>query len=70
MSRRPLRPYNLVFKVKTVIERVNHVLVTAEPLPLTELSRRVIRHQLAYSRMPDIHRLPLPTMLKNYLICR
>lgn len=41
-----------------------------EPMPLIELSRRVIRHQLARSRMPDIHRLPLPTMLKNYLIYR
>lgn len=41
-----------------------------EPLPLMEISRRVIRQQLANSRMPDIQKLPLPTVLKHYLIYR
>jgi SPRY domain-containing SOCS box protein 1/4 len=41
-----------------------------EPLPLMELSRRVIRLQMARSRLPDIQKLPLPTALKHYIIYR
>ena len=33
-----------------------------------DLSRRVIRQQLGKNRLQDIHKLPLPNSLKNYLL--
>jgi len=41
---------------------------SAEPLPLTDICRRVIRQHLGKNRLQDIHRLPLPTSIKNYLL--
>lgn len=39
-----------------------------EPLPLTDICRRVIRQQLGKNRLQEIQRLPLPTSVKNYLL--
>lgn len=39
-----------------------------EPLPLTDICRRVIRQHLGKNRLQEIHRLPLPTSVKNYLL--
>lgn len=41
---------------------------SAEPLPLTDICRRVIRQHLGKNRLQEIHRLPLPTSVKNYLL--
>lgn len=39
-----------------------------EPLPLMEISRRVIQKQLCQRRYEDIQKLPLPKSLRCYLI--
>jgi len=39
-----------------------------EPLPLIELSRRIIVQQLNKRRLQDIQKLPLPKALKLYLV--
>lgn len=41
--------------------------VTAEPLPLMDLCRRVARLALGRDRLNQIDTLPLPETLKNYL---
>lgn len=55
----------IVFSVKLYVV---YDLVSAEPLSLMELSRRVIRRQLVQRRFEDIKKLPLPKSLKIYLI--
>uniref|UniRef100_A0A1A8FQ51 SplA/ryanodine receptor domain and SOCS box containing 1 n=1 Tax=Nothobranchius korthausae TaxID=1143690 RepID=A0A1A8FQ51_9TELE len=39
-----------------------------EPLSLMDLSRRSVRVALGRERLGEIHRLPLPASLKNYLL--
>lgn len=39
-----------------------------EPLPLMDLSRRSVRVALGKERLNEIHALPLPASLKNYLL--
>ncbi|XP_061197714.1 SPRY domain-containing SOCS box protein 1-like [Saccostrea cucullata] len=39
-----------------------------EPLPLMDICRRIIRHQLGKNRLHEIPRLPLPNPLKSYLL--
>ncbi|KAG5835643.1 hypothetical protein ANANG_G00246190 [Anguilla anguilla] len=39
-----------------------------EPLPLMDLCRRSVRVALGRERLGEIHRLPLPASLKNYLL--
>lgn len=39
-----------------------------EPLSLMDLCRRSVRVALGKERLPEIHRLPLPAALKNYLL--
>lgn len=47
----------------------NHLpIVVAEPLPLMDICRRTIRHQLGKNRLHEIPRLPLPNPLKSYLL--
>jgi hypothetical protein len=41
--------------------------VTAEPLPLMDLCRRVARLALGRDRVNQIDTLPLPETIKNYL---
>lgn len=43
-------------------------LPTAEPLPLMDLCRRSVRLALGRERLTEIHGLPLPASLKNYLL--
>lgn len=40
----------------------------AEPLSLMDLCRRSVRVALGKERLGEIHRLPLPAALKNYLL--
>lgn len=40
----------------------------AEPLSLMDLCRRSVRVALGRDRLSEIHRLPLPASLKNYLL--
>lgn len=40
----------------------------AEPLPLMDLCRRSVRVALGRERLSEIHGLPLPASLKNYLL--
>ena len=40
----------------------------AEPLSLMDLCRRSVRVALGRERLSEIHRLPLPASLKNYLL--
>lgn len=54
---------------------VNHLahispscLPSAEPLSLMDLCRRSVRVALGRDRLSEIHRLPLPASLKNYLL--
>ncbi|XP_064610362.1 SPRY domain-containing SOCS box protein 1-like [Liolophura sinensis] len=39
-----------------------------EPLPLMDICRRVIRHQLGKDRLQEITKLPLPLTIKSYLL--
>jgi hypothetical protein len=41
---------------------------TAQPLALADLSRRVIRRHLRKRRLSAVYQLPLPTVLKQYLV--
>lgn len=43
-------------------------LPSAEPLSLMDLCRRSVRVALGRERLSEIHRLPLPASLKNYLL--
>lgn len=43
-------------------------LPSAEPLSLMDLCRRSVRVALGRDRLSEIHRLPLPASLKNYLL--
>ena len=45
-------------------------LFAAEPLPLMDICRRVVRQQLGKTRLHEIDNLPLPNPLKNYLLYR
>lgn len=57
------------------IKSAKHVLLiylsplpSAEPLSLMDLCRRSVRVALGRDRLSEIHRLPLPASLKNYLL--
>ncbi len=51
----------------TVLDDCFSFLFSAEPLPLMDISRRVIRQTLGKDRLHEIHRLPLPNSIKSYL---
>ena len=42
--------------------------IAPEPLPLMALCRRTVRKQIGEERITDVHSLPLPTAIQNYLI--
>lgn len=47
---------------------MNIFVSSAEPLPLMDLCRRSVRVALGRERLSEIHGLPLPASLKNYLL--
>lgn len=63
----------LRFDIYTLFSRHSHLSLslfspTAEPLSLMDLCRRSVRVALGRDRLSEIHRLPLPVSLKNYLL--
>jgi len=42
--------------------------VTAEPLPLMDICRRIVRRQIGKENLNQVDGLPIPTTLKGYLL--